>query len=76
MARLAAEIRIPVLVVPGTVAPGWEAILPYVSGVEPVVSGTATEQQARERPAEMLSLAAERALRGWRTMRAAGKDAS
>jgi hypothetical protein len=45
-----------------------------VDGVEPVVGGAATEQQAIERPAEMLSLTVERTLRAWRTMRAA--DAS
>jgi glycerate kinase len=74
VAKMASERLVPVLVVPGMLAPGWETVLPYADGVEPIVGGAATEQQAIERPAEMLALTVERALRSWRTMRAAGPD--
>ena len=70
VARMAADSGIPVLVVPGALGPGWEAILRYVARVEPVVGGAATAAQVMERPAEALSLTVERALRGWRNVRA------
>ena len=69
VAKMAWECRVRVLVIPGMLAPGWESVLPYADGVEPVVGGAATEQQAIQRPAEMLALTVERALRGWRTLR-------
>jgi len=65
IARMAAECGVPVLVVPGALGPGWEAILPYADGVEPIVGSTATEKEAVARPAAMLALAVERAVRGW-----------
>jgi glycerate kinase len=65
VARLAAECGVPVLVVPGTLGPGWEAILPYVAGVEPITGDTATEEEAMARPATMLSLTVERAVKAW-----------
>jgi glycerate kinase len=65
IARTAAERGVPVLVVPGALGPGWEAILPYADGVEPIVGSTATEKEAVARPAAMLALAVERAVRGW-----------
>jgi len=74
VAKMARECLVPVLVVPGALAPGWEALLAYADGVEPIVGSAATEQQARERPAEMLALTVERALRGWDTMRNAAAD--
>jgi glycerate 2-kinase len=70
IARMAAESGVPILVVPGALAPGWEAILPYVDGVEPVVGSAATEKEALARPAAMLALAVERALRGWMNAKA------
>lgn len=69
-ARLAKELGVPALVVAGRLAPGWEAVLPLVDGVEPVVGGAATEAQSLTRPAEMLALTTERALTGWVRMRA------
>jgi glycerate 2-kinase len=74
VAKMSTGCRVPVIVVPGMLAPGWETVLPYADGVEPVVGSAATEQQARERPAEMLTLTVERALRSWRTMRSARPD--
>ncbi|MGH8630058.1 MAG: glycerate kinase, partial [Burkholderiales bacterium] len=76
VAMMAKESRVPVLVVPGMLAPGWEAVLAYVDSVEPVAGSAATEQLALDRPAERLSLTVERALRSWRTMRDAGADTS
>jgi glycerate kinase len=69
LSQLAGDFEIPLLVVPGALASGWEAILPYVEGVEPVVGSAVTEAQALARPAELLSLTVERALKGWRRMR-------
>jgi glycerate kinase len=65
VARMAAESGVSVLVVPGALAPGWEAILPYVDGVEPIVGDTATEEEATARPAAMLALAVQRAVSNW-----------
>jgi glycerate 2-kinase len=65
VARMAAECRVPVLVVPGSLGPGWESILPYVDRVEPIVGATVTENEAMSRPAAMLALVVERAVRGW-----------
>ncbi len=65
VARIAAEMGVPVLVVPGALGPGWETILPLVEGVEPVVGAAATVEDSLARPAELLALTAERALRGW-----------
>ena len=68
VARIAGEEGVPVLVVPGALGPGWKAILPLVDGVEPVVGGAATAEDSLARPAELLALTAERALRGWARM--------
>jgi glycerate kinase len=65
IARMAAGSGVPVLVVPGALGPGWESILPYVDGVEPIVGTAATENEAMARPAAMLALVVERAVRGW-----------
>jgi len=73
VARMAAEYGVPVLVIPGRLAAGWQAILDYADGVEPVVGGAATEEEAAARPAEMLSLAVERAVCGWFRKREEGK---
>jgi len=74
VARMAAECGVPVLVVPGALAAGWEAVLPLVDGVEPVVGGAATEAEALARPAEMLSQTVERALRGWARMKESRRE--
>ncbi len=69
VARIAAECGVPVLVVPGSLGPGWEEILPLVDGVEPIVGAAATLEEALARPAELLALTTQRALRGWLRMR-------
>lgn len=68
VARLAASMGVAVLVVPGALGPGWEAILPWVYGVEPLAGSAATLEEVLERPAAMLAMTVERALRGWRRM--------
>ena len=69
VARIAGERSIPVLVVPGSLGPGWEKTLPLVEGVEPVVGSGATLEESLARPAELLARTTERALRGWLRMR-------
>jgi len=68
VARMAAALGVPVLVVPGALGPGWEAILPLVAGVEPIAGAAATADDAMARPAALLALTVERALRGWLRM--------
>jgi len=68
VARLAAGCGVRTLIVPGALAPGWEAVLEYVDGVEPVVGSAFTAAEAMTRPAETLALTVERALAGWRTL--------
>jgi glycerate kinase len=65
VARMAKQMGVPVLVVPGVLGDGWEAMLPYVDGIEPMVGAAATEPQARERPAQVLAVTVQRALGGW-----------
>ena len=67
--RLAAEWGVHALIVPGMLAPGWEAVLEYVDGIEPVVGSVITAEEAMARPADTLSLTVERALAGWRRIR-------
>jgi glycerate kinase len=64
VARLASDCGVRTLVVPGALAPGWETVLEYVDGVEPVVGSLVTAQEAMARPAETLALTVERALAG------------
>jgi glycerate kinase len=71
VARMAAECGVPVLVVPGTLGPGWEQVLGDTDGVEPVVSAGTPAEEAVARPAEALSLAVQRALNGWFRLRGA-----
>jgi glycerate kinase len=71
VARMARECGVPVLLIPGTVAAGWEEILPYVDGVEPVVGAAATAAEAASRPADTLSLAVDRSVRSWLERRGA-----
>lgn len=66
VARIAGDCGVPVIAVPGTLGPGWESILPLVWGVEPAAGGGVSSADALDRPAEMLAIAVERALRGWR----------
>jgi hypothetical protein len=75
VARMGEDSATPVLVVPGRLSAGWEAILPYVDGVEPVAGGAFTEAQAMENPARALSATVERALPAWLTMRRVSPDA-
>ena len=67
--RLAAQWGVHALIVPGMLAPGWEAVLEYVDGIEPVVGSVITAEEAMARPADTLSLTVERALAGWRRIR-------
>ena len=76
VARLAAECGVRTLIVPGALAPGWEAVLGYTDGVEPVAGSLMTAEEAMARPAETLSMTVERALAGWRRMREAEAGAA
>ena len=67
--RMAAECGVRTLIVPGALAPGWEAVLDYADAVEPVVGSVLTVEEAMTRPAETLSMTVERALAVWRRMR-------
>jgi glycerate 2-kinase len=67
--RMAAECGVRTLIVPGALAPGWEAVLEYSDAVEPVVGTVLTAEEAMARPAETLSMTVERALAVWRRMR-------
>jgi glycerate kinase len=66
VAGMAREAGVAVLVVPGSLGPGWEKVLPLVDGVEPVAGAVATEEEALTQPAAMLSVATLRALYAWR----------
>lgn len=66
VAKMARELGVAALVVPGSLGPGWEKILPLVYGVEPVAGAVATEEEALTRPAATLSVATRRALASWR----------
>ncbi len=68
-ARMAAECGVRTLVIPGALAPGWEAVLEYADAVEPVAGSVLTAEEAMARPAETLSMTVERALAGWWRMR-------
>jgi len=68
VARLAAEYGVRTLIVPGSLAPGWEAVLKYADGVEPIVGSLVTAEDAMARPAETLAGTVERALAGWQRM--------
>ena len=69
VARLAAECGVRTLIVPGMLAAGWEAVLEYADGVEPVVSSLITAEEAIARPAETLEMTVERAMAGWLRLR-------
>lgn len=74
VARTAAALGVAVLVVPGALGPGWENILPWVYGVEPMAGSGATLEEAMDRPAGILAMTVERALRGWRRMEEARRE--
>ncbi len=69
VARLAQRHGRPVVVVAGSLGPGWERILPLVIGVEAIVGGTATAGAALEQPRELLAATTARALAGWRRVK-------
>jgi len=75
VARLAAAEGVSVIAVAGSLGRGWERILAMgVEGVEAIVPRLATQEEAMERPAELLAEATARAVNGWLRMRAiAGK---
>jgi glycerate kinase len=64
-ARLARELNVPVLVVPGSLGEGWGAIFPLAGAVEPVAGGAATLEDALARPAQTLASATRRAISSW-----------
>jgi glycerate kinase len=76
VARIAASEGVEVIAVAGSLGRGWERILAMgVEGVEAIVPWLATQEEAMERPAELLAAAAARAVNGWLRMRAiAGKS--
>ncbi len=68
-ARMAAECGVRTLIIPGALAPGWEAVLDYADAVEPVAGSVLTAEEAMARPAETLSMTVERTLAVWWRMR-------
>lgn len=73
VARIAHAANVPVLVVAGALAEGWERVLKIgVDGVEAIVPRLATEEEAMTRPAELLTAATEKAVRGWWQRREGG----
>jgi glycerate kinase len=72
VARLAGEAGVPVLVVPGALGPGWEALQPFVEVIEPVVGAVMSAGQAAASPARALTLTVQRALTDWRRSGRAG----
>ncbi len=70
VARIAAAEGVPVIVVAGSLGRGWERILAMgVEGVDAIVPGTGTLEEAMARPAEMLAATVGRAVQGWLRMR-------
>jgi glycerate kinase len=66
VARIAREEGVPVIVVVGSLGPGWERVLSLgVDGVEPMVPRSGTLEEAMARPAEMVATTAARAVNGW-----------
>ena len=71
VARIAAAEGVPVIVVVGSLGPGWECVLKLgVEGVEPIVPRSGTLEDAMARPAEMLATTVARAVDGWLRIRA------
>ncbi len=71
VARIAAAEGVPVIVVAGSLGPGWERVLKLgVEGVEPIVPRSGTLEDAMARPAEMLATTVARAVDGWLRIRA------
>jgi glycerate kinase len=70
VARIAAEEGVPVIVVAGSLGPGWERVLKLgVEVVESIVPRSGTLEQAMARPAEMLATTVARAVNGWLRIR-------
>ncbi len=71
VARIAAAEGVPVIVVVGSLGPGWEGVLSLgVEGVEPIVPRSGTLEEAMARPAELLAATTTRAVNGWLRIRA------
>ncbi len=71
VARIAAEEKVPVVVLAGSLGHGWERVLALgIDGVEPIVPRLATLEQGMERPAALLAQTAAAAIHGWLRMRA------
>ena len=77
VARIARAEGVPVIVVAGSLGPGWERVLELgVEGIEPIVPRSGTLDEVMARPAEMLATTAARAVNGWLRIRAiaGGRD--
>lgn len=68
VARIAGEVGVPVLVVPGALGQGWEALAPFVYGIEPVIGAVMRADQALADPARSLTVTVQRALADWQRM--------
>lgn len=64
VARIAHECGVPAIIVPGSLAAGWEQMLPLAK-VVPVAAGTDPAEEAAARPSELLAAAAQRAVTEW-----------
>ncbi len=70
VARIAAEEGVPVIVVAGSLGPGWERVLKLgVEAVESIVPRSGTLEDAMARPEEMLATTVARAVNGWLRIR-------
>ena len=66
VARIARAVDVPVLVIAGSLAPGWESMRAKADWIEPVVKGDTALEDAIAAPEETLATATERAVRAWR----------
>jgi len=62
---MAAAANVPVLVIPGSLGPGWEGLQTYVRAIEPVIGAVLSEEHAMRNPARSLTATVQRTLTGW-----------
>ncbi|HZP26476.1 MAG TPA: glycerate kinase [Dehalococcoidia bacterium] len=70
VARLAKTYDKPVVVVAGSLGPGWERLLPLVTGVEPIVGSSGIDPRGLGEPAQLVAATTARALAGYYRMKA------
>lgn len=70
LARLAKAQDKPVVVVAGSLGPGWDRILPLVTGIEPIVGSSGVDPNALGDPRDSLAATTARALAGYYRMKA------